>query len=269
MTNPLSIHANNFDRVADIYDATRGFTAETEADVGDGLARILRTATPSPSVIEVGAGSGRIAVPLAARGIRVTGLDISHQMLQRLRSKRRDVDLVLAEASQPPFRANVFDAAIFVHILHLVPDARASLRASINCLKPGAVLLNCHHTYSPNAADRAGVRLSEIIREVTGIERRPHGRSEGTDAVFREVLTAAGATLESLEIATWTETTTARSEIDMLKNRTHSATWSISDEAMPEVLSRFTADAEAIYGGMDVPSDAPVSFSVMVARLPG
>jgi ubiquinone/menaquinone biosynthesis C-methylase UbiE len=269
--NSPSIHANNFDRVADTYDATRGFSPAVEAEVGDGLAAILRAHAPdpAPSVLEIGVGSGRIAVPLAVRGIRVTGLDISRQMLRRLLDKRRDIDVLLAEASKPPFRPNSFDAAIFVHILHLVPDARTTLAAAIACVRPGGILLNCHHTYSPDAADKASVRLTEIVRDVTRIAaRRPHGRSEGTDELFREVLSAAGATIETTEIAGWTETTTARSEIEMLKNRGHSGTWAIPEDAMPEVLARFSADAEAIYGGMDLPSVAPVSFSVMLAVLP-
>jgi ubiquinone/menaquinone biosynthesis C-methylase UbiE len=58
-----SIHANNFDRVADIYDATRGFSPAVEAGIGEGLAGILRANAPAPCVLEVGVGSGRIAVP--------------------------------------------------------------------------------------------------------------------------------------------------------------------------------------------------------------
>jgi ubiquinone/menaquinone biosynthesis C-methylase UbiE len=263
-----SIHANNFDRVADVYDATRGFSPAVEAAIGEGLTGILRANAPAPCVLEVGVGSGRIAVPLAARGIRVTGLDISTRMLQRLRSKRRDIDVVRAEGSTPPFRPNSFDAAIFVHILHLVPDPHETVRATVQCLLPGGVLLNCHHSYSPNASDQAAHRLSEIVAEVTGEPNRPHGRHETADALFERVLREAGARIETHEIARWTETTTARSEIEFLRNRTHSGTWRIPEAAMPEIVARFTPVAEAIYGGLDVPAVAPVSFTVMVATLP-
>jgi ubiquinone/menaquinone biosynthesis C-methylase UbiE len=269
VTQPPSIHRNNFDRVADIYDATRGFTPEVEAEIGDNLAAILRRHGGQPSVIEVGVGTGRIAVPLAARGIRVTGIDISVQMLQKLRAKRGDIDVLLAEASSPPFRPASFDAAIFVHILHLVPDPHATLRATVGCLRPGAVLLNCHHTVGRFAADRAGERMTEIIREVTGTNGRVQGRHYRTDTVFNEVMDQCGATLETTSIASWTETTTARIEIAKLANRTNSNTWAIPDDAMPEILRRFAPEAEAIYGGLDLPAEAPVSFSVTVATLPG
>ena len=268
MTRPPSIHQHNFDRVADIYDATRGFTPAVEAEIGDNLAAILRRHGTHPSVIEVGVGTGRIAVPLAVRGIRVTGLDISVQMLQKLRSKRRDIDVLLAEASRPPFKPASFDAAIFVHILHLVPDPHATLRATIGCLRPGAILLYCHHTAGKLVADRAGERLTEIIREVTGSNARVQGRHYRADTVFNEVMDQCGATFETAAIAHWSETTTARSEVAKLANRTHSNTWAIPDDVLPEILRRFAPEAEAIYGGLDAPAEAPVSFSVTVATLP-
>ena len=101
------------------------------------LAAILRANGFDPSVYEVGVGTGRIAVPLAGLGIRVTGIDISRQMLGRLRSKSGAVSVVLAEASRPPFRDASFDAAVFVHILHLVPDGAATMAATLRAMRPG------------------------------------------------------------------------------------------------------------------------------------
>src|SRR5262249_9657665 len=39
------------------------------------------------AVVELGIGTGRIALPLAARGIRVHGIDLSEAMVARLRAK--------------------------------------------------------------------------------------------------------------------------------------------------------------------------------------
>src|SRR6185295_11063968 len=121
----------SFDRVAEVYDETRGLPPEAEAAIGAGIARELRDVAAAPRLLEVGIGTGRIAVPLAAEGVRITGIDISPKMLARLREKRGDIDVMLAEASRPPLRARSFDAALFVHILHLVPDAEATLRATM------------------------------------------------------------------------------------------------------------------------------------------
>jgi len=42
-------------------------------------------------VLELGVGSGRVAVPLARRGVHVSGIDVSPAMLDRLREKAGDV----------------------------------------------------------------------------------------------------------------------------------------------------------------------------------
>ena len=266
MTEP-SIHANNYDRVADIYDSTRGLSPEAEREVGDGLAAILEQ-NQARTVLEVGVGTGRIAVPLAERGFQVTGIDISTEMLHNLRAKRDDITLLLAESSALPFRAGTFDAVIFSHILHLVPDSAGTIRAGIACVRRGGLLLNCTHMYAPYPEQRAGERLNEIIREVTGQAGWIHGHRASAEPVLAEVLTGFGVTLETREIAHWTDVNTVRREVARLELRANSNTWAIPDDAMPTIVERFTAEALEIFGGLDVQSHARASFHVNIARLP-
>src|SRR5260370_38107481 len=47
-------------------------------------------------VLELGIGTGRIAVPLAERGIRVEGIDASEPMIQRMRAKPFGADIPVA-----------------------------------------------------------------------------------------------------------------------------------------------------------------------------
>jgi len=47
-------------------------------------------------VLYVGVGAGRLAVPLAAAGVRMVGVDAHPGMLERLRARRPDIELVLA-----------------------------------------------------------------------------------------------------------------------------------------------------------------------------
>jgi hypothetical protein len=65
--------------------------AETYRDVqrGDEVAAVafLEQMADRGPVLELGIGAGRIALPLAARGIRVEGIDISHAMVAQLRAK--------------------------------------------------------------------------------------------------------------------------------------------------------------------------------------
>ena len=64
---------------ADVYDRWYAASFETDAAV-PALAHLAGGGT----VLELGVGTGRLAIPLAQRGLRVVGLDASQEMLDRL-----------------------------------------------------------------------------------------------------------------------------------------------------------------------------------------
>ena len=77
------------DRIADIYDELPWVTSmSSEAAV----AALAKLAGHGP-VLELGIGTGRIALPLAARGIEIRGIDASEAMVAKLRSKDGGCDL--------------------------------------------------------------------------------------------------------------------------------------------------------------------------------
>jgi ubiquinone/menaquinone biosynthesis C-methylase UbiE len=130
-----------FDRAADYYDDTRGFPPGEEAHAAALMARAGGLA-PGDRVLEVGMGTGRIALPLAAH-VRVYGVDLSRPMLRRLLAKRADQPVYPTEgdAVRLPFRAASFDAAVAVHVFHLIPGWRAALDEIARVLRPGAMLV--------------------------------------------------------------------------------------------------------------------------------
>ena len=65
-------------------------------------------------VVEIGAGTGRIAVPLAQAGVRVLGLDLSAPMLDQLVAKGSAVTALRADATAIPVRDGVADGSIEV-----------------------------------------------------------------------------------------------------------------------------------------------------------
>lgn len=68
------------DQLADVYDQWFGTYEEAAVDVLEELARGGRA-------LELGIGTGRIALPLAARGIEVHGIDASEAMVSKLRAR--------------------------------------------------------------------------------------------------------------------------------------------------------------------------------------
>jgi SAM-dependent methyltransferase len=74
------------------YDPILSFgkeSAKRHDERGDESAAVafLEAVAKSGPVLELAIGTGRLALPLAARGIRVDGIDISPAMVDRLRSK--------------------------------------------------------------------------------------------------------------------------------------------------------------------------------------
>ena len=72
------------DAFADVYDDWYGDVTDADATV----AHMVRLVGDGGSVLELGVGTGRLAIPLAAAGLRVVGIDSSQAMLDRLRSRR-------------------------------------------------------------------------------------------------------------------------------------------------------------------------------------
>lgn len=94
------------ERFADVYDDWYGDITDTDASV-DTLERIARIAARDgrvPVVVELGVGTGRLAVPLASRGLQVVGVDASPSMLEVLATKDPDgsVSAVLGDMADPP-----------------------------------------------------------------------------------------------------------------------------------------------------------------------
>jgi SAM-dependent methyltransferase len=77
--------------VASHYDEdTAGMAVEPVVDF------LVEYARGGP-VLELGIGTGRIAVPLSQRGLRVHGIDLSEAMLARLRPKTDDIGLTVGD----------------------------------------------------------------------------------------------------------------------------------------------------------------------------
>ena len=131
-----------FDRAADYYDATRGFPSGVETQAAGLIARTGGLSSQS-IVLEIGVGTGRIALPLAAHVAQVNGVDLSLPMLQRLHAKQTTerVHIVQADITRLPFAASSVDAVLAVHIFHLVAGYSLALREAARVLKPEGVLM--------------------------------------------------------------------------------------------------------------------------------
>jgi SAM-dependent methyltransferase len=89
---------NHFgERVAERYDESSADMFESA--VVDPVVDFLADLAGSGAALELGIGTGRIALPLAQRGIRVHGIDLSDAMVARLRAKpgAEDIEVTIGD----------------------------------------------------------------------------------------------------------------------------------------------------------------------------
>ena len=128
--------ASPYDALAELYDE---WVVSVVEDVPfylrvAELARDAAAGAPSLTVLELGAGSGRISVPLALRGCRVIALDTAGGQLARLRMIARAADIPdeaieLVEGDMLDLDKHVAPASVdlviapFRSLLHVAPQA--------------------------------------------------------------------------------------------------------------------------------------------------
>src|SRR5687767_1276798 len=120
--------------MAEAFDALRfsgpigRLIATTQAEV---IASFLAPLA-GRTVLDVGTGTGRAAIALAARGARVTGVDASAEMLAVAERRARDaavsVTFTRGDAHGLAYPDRSFDAVVCLRVLMHTPDWRASLR---------------------------------------------------------------------------------------------------------------------------------------------
>lgn len=132
------------DRFAEVYDDWYdGITdAEACAALVAALADLGGDLGGGP-VLELGVGTGRLAVPIAALGVEVVGVDASAAMLEQLSAKAGDasVEAVLGDMADPPLGDRRFAVVLIAYntLFNLVEvdEQRRCLATAADRLLPG------------------------------------------------------------------------------------------------------------------------------------
>jgi SAM-dependent methyltransferase len=122
--------------IADLYDATvRDFPTELT------VARLAELADGG-AVLELGIGTGRLALPLAASGLRVAGIDGSPEMVAVLRAKPGGdrIPVVLGDFSEASAEGSFALVVLVYNTIFALPSQAAQVRCFANAarhLAPG------------------------------------------------------------------------------------------------------------------------------------
>lgn len=134
--------AARYDHNADRYDDATRYNRDAAIRLVGSL-----PGRPYSSLLDVGCGTGFAALAMIERfGVRaVTGVDVSAQMLARMREKLQahptvDVDLHVADVLAMPVAAGAYDCVLASMALHWFADRGAAIRAMGRAVTPGGVL---------------------------------------------------------------------------------------------------------------------------------
>jgi len=195
-------------------------------------------------------------VPLACLGVPVVALDISANMLARMRINREGAcrelktELPLGAARgdlrRMPVASSAFKAVVVVHILHLIADWRVVLGEVPRVLKPGGVLLMAKQggEGSPTRAFYNGLAVERgLLAPILGANREE----------VCDYLAGQGARIQEVDMSdiTWTARRPVSLTLDLLGRRTWSSLRAVSDADNAALLEETTAWAHERYGALD------------------
>lgn len=249
-------------RVAGQYDALRGHPPE----VADAIGRAIAAQTGERArVLELGVGTGRIALPVAAAGCEVHGIDVSDDMLSALARRiesddRARIHLVRGDITALPYRRAAFDGAIAVHVLHLVPDWPAILARVARLVRPGGTLVLGRDWVDPESfAGTIRDRFRRTVVEV-GTEMLPPGASaaaapSGGAAIVKALAELGAEPIGDGELvaAEWRTDLTPRRILDGIRSRDDAESWVLPDDVLAETMRRLDAFAAAEWPDPDAP----------------
>ncbi|MHB8511967.1 MAG: class I SAM-dependent methyltransferase [Actinomycetota bacterium] len=240
----------SFDRAADIYDATRSLPNEAMHALIENLVTELSIRGPA---LEIGVGTGRIALPLVASGIDVTGIDLSGEMLARLRSKEHGtaVKIAIGDATRLPFAAGSFGGAIVCHVFHLIPNWSDAVNELARVVRKGGVVL-------VELGGREESPLSEISDRLMlrgDFKRRHIGLDifNSTEAVrvLDEAFASKGGTRRDLAPVPVVERATMESVLTAFEKGTFSWTWQVPQEERVHVANEVREWARERFGPLE------------------
>lgn len=246
MTDRAETGSVPFDRAAEFYDRTRGISDEAMARTVELLARELGSAG---RVLDVGVGTGLLALPLHRAGVQVVGLDLSAPMLGKLVEKaggRAPFPLVRGDATRLPFADDAFGGAYLRWVLHLIPDWRSALAEVARTVRPEGTFLANLGAYGGERAE-----IQRRFSEIVGRSLDPVGLGWGDLDELDGALAALGARRRELPFVREAGEGTLVEFLDGVAENRYSWTWPIPEWERIDAHRELVSWARARFGDLE------------------
>lgn len=274
----------SFDRAVEYYDATRGYPEGTPERIRDAIVQYTG-ASEATRFLELGIGTGRIALPFIQAGFDYSGVDISQAMMDKLKEKLAGdpqhgeyrYQLYLGDVTRLPFANASFEVIIVVHVLHLIEQWQQAIEEARRVLSSGGWFLVAQdggptheHVEEPRPARIVREKWSEIQHEL-GIEgsRKRRDMWQGTGLITR-YLEESGATVENVMLVEHQlPALSARRMAEQIMARMYSSDWETPEDLHQESARRLTKWLNEECPEPDKLVSATAQFRAVAARWPG
>lgn len=261
-----------YDGIADQYDATRGYPPGVAAVIAHRLREVGGEYVPEQGYIEIGAGSGRNGVPLAALGVDYTGVDESRAMLGYFAAHLREVaapraKLVQADAKRLPFAAASFAVGLAVHVFHLVGGWQQAADELRRVVKRGGKLLLGFDLEAADTPYAAAIRQWNRILDGKGVPHTVHSREE-VGVQVKDYLISKGATMQQETLHLWQSQPTAAQMWHDYRFGGFCRTLDLPAAVFDAYAATLKAWLVSQHGSLDAPLLRRQRFDVYVVRLP-
>lgn len=198
------------------------------------------------TILDLGAGAGRISVPIAKYS-NMIAVDIEHHMqlaCKKLATKQGiPITHSVGTVLQLPFADNTFDAIVTSNVLHQIEAWREALKEAARVLKPGGVFIVGRDLLDEDSC--AGKMRSASRRFTAEVAPDYQPTDAAGPTLFAFIGKMGGKPGRPVTACTWTEVDSPRGILKKMEDRLHNETWSLDDaklSAMMALMNPWTAE---------------------------
>ena len=237
---------SRYDAAAETYDTYRGLPPRVVESI---RATVLDALAPSPRILDLGAGSGRIGRAFVAAGDDYVGVDLSLGMLRQF-SRRADTDgrvprLVQANGERLPFADATFDAVLLIQVFGGLEDWRPFVGEARRVLRSRGTLVLGRGAMPEDGVDaRMKERLDAILADMSVAHERQNAREH-----VQRWLGSAARGGEPVAAAAWDAERSPRGFLD--RHRTGARFSLLPEPIKDKAMRRLSAWASREFGSLD------------------
>ena len=252
-----------FDRAVEYYDRTRGLSEEASREM---VALLTAELGGRGRCLEIGVGTGLVALPLAGAGVPMVGVDLSGPMLTKLVEKaggRAPFPLVRGDATALPFPDGVFGAAVVRHLLHLIPAWERAIAELARVIRRGGTVLVA-------TGDIPSAWREVTERFVARVGHEPFARGLDLRELARldDALALHGGVPRDLPEIPDRMQQSLDTFIDQMADGLHSWTWEVDEPTRRKAAAEVRRWALERFGTLDPPEARDVAIEWRAYDLP-